>query len=135
MVAPFTTRDLSQRSMADVIFDLPDLSVLYPDIPKEAFRQFCSSNQGAGAPTANGYVRHTLVTQVEGFSAGYESKPATPMVPGLQYQEQMPWHDAVAMDMSECPPIDINGGIDVLSILGITDDDSAFMPQNPQGNS
>jgi len=48
---------------------------------------------------------------------------------------RMPWHDAVAMDMSECPPIDINGGIDVLSILGITDDDSAFMPQNPQGNS
>ena len=66
MVAPFTTRDLSQRSMADVIFDLPDLTYLFPETPKEAFRQFCSSNTGAGAPTANGYVRHTLVTQVEG---------------------------------------------------------------------
>ncbi len=66
MVAPFTTRNLSQRSMADVIFDLTSLSVLYPDIPKENFRKFCSSNTAQGAPTSNGYVRHTLVTHVEG---------------------------------------------------------------------
>jgi hypothetical protein len=66
MVAPFTTRNLSQRSMADVIFDISDLTVLYPDIHKEGFRKFCSSAQAQGAPTANGYVRHTLVTHVEG---------------------------------------------------------------------
>ena len=66
MVAPFTTRNLSQRSMADVIFDIADLTVLYPDIPKESFRKFCSSNTAQGAPTNNGYVRHTLVTHVEG---------------------------------------------------------------------
>ena len=66
MVAPFTTRNLSQRSMADVIFDIADLTVLYPDVPKEAFRKFSSSSMGQGSSTANGYVRHTLVTQVEG---------------------------------------------------------------------
>jgi len=142
MVAPFTTRDLSQRSMADVIFDLPDLTYLFPETPKEAFRQFCSSNTGAGAPTANGYVRHTLVTQVEGFSAGYDTKiglsaPTTPMAAGgLQYQSeiQQPWQ--MDMDMSDMPSVDINTGIDVLSILGITEDGSTFMqPQDPQGNS
>ena len=52
--------------MADVIFDIADLTVLYPDIPKESFRKFCSSNTAQGAPTNNGYVRHTLVTHVEG---------------------------------------------------------------------
>ena len=65
MVAPFTTKDLSQRSMADVIFDLNDLVVLYPDIPKEAFRKF-SAAQGQTPMAPNGYVKHTLVTQVEG---------------------------------------------------------------------
>ena len=67
MVAPFTTKDLSQRRMADVIFDLNDLSVLYPDIPKDAFRKFSSAAQAAqNAPSANGYVPHKLVTHVEG---------------------------------------------------------------------
>ena len=67
MVAPFTTRNLSQRSMADVIFDISDLSMLYPNTPKEAFRKFCTSSSTQGATAANGYVRHTLVTHVEGY--------------------------------------------------------------------
>ena len=47
---------------------------------------------------------------------------------------RIPWQ--MDMDMSEIPPVDINGGIDVLSILGITEDGSTFMqPQDPQGNS
>ena len=67
MVAPFTTKDLSQRPMADVIFDLNDLGVLYPDVPKDAFRKFSSAAQaGPNAPSANGYVPHKLVTHVEG---------------------------------------------------------------------
>ncbi len=66
MVAPFTQRNLSQRGMADVIFDVADLTTLYPETSKEVFRKFCSSAQSQGAPTSNGYVRHTLVTQVEG---------------------------------------------------------------------
>merc|ERR1712018_394743 len=78
MVAPFTTRNLSQRSMADVIFDIADLSVLYPDIPKENFRKFCSSNTEQAAQPNNGYVRHTLVTHVEGVPS-LDSNPATPL--------------------------------------------------------
>ncbi len=65
MVAPFTTRNLSQRGMADVIFDISYLTTLYPETPKEAFRKFCSSAQSQ-IGSSNGYVRHTLVTQVEG---------------------------------------------------------------------
>jgi len=65
---PFSTRDLSQRSMADTVFDIKFLIYVYPDTPKENLRRFCSqANQGAAAPqTTNGYVRHQLVTQVEG---------------------------------------------------------------------
>ena len=66
MVAPFTTKNLSQRPMADVIFDLADLSILYPDIPKENFKKFSSAAQPQNAPSANGYVPHRLVTHVEG---------------------------------------------------------------------
>lgn len=68
MVAPFTTKDLSQRSMADVIFDLGDLTVLYPDQPKEVLHKFTSAAMQAGgaAAAANGYVKHMLVTHVEG---------------------------------------------------------------------
>lgn len=67
MVAPHTTRHLSQRCMADVVFDLGDLKVLYPDTPKEAFRKFSSSSSsGPSAASSNGYVKHMLVTQVEG---------------------------------------------------------------------
>lgn len=65
MVAPFTTKDLSQRSMADTIFDLENLTFLYPDIPKDAFKKFCSSNS-TPQNGPNGYVPHQLVTQVAG---------------------------------------------------------------------
>lgn len=67
MVSPFTTKDLSQRSMVDVFFDLGDLTTLYPNTHKEELRKFCSASaQGQPSQSANGYVRHTLVTQVEG---------------------------------------------------------------------
>jgi signal transducer and activator of transcription 5B len=66
MVAPFTTRNLSQRSMADVIFDIGDLTQLYPNTNKEVFKKFCTSSTTSANLPSNGYVRHTLVTQVEG---------------------------------------------------------------------
>jgi len=61
MVAPFTTKDLSQRSVADVIFDLQELTYLYPEIPKEHFRKFsASAAQNKESQTASGYVPHSL---------------------------------------------------------------------------
>ena len=63
MVAPFTTRDLNQRCMADVIFDLTELTTLYPTIPKDSFKDFVTTK----APSSSsGYVNHNLVTRVEG---------------------------------------------------------------------
>lgn len=68
MVSPFSTKNLSQRPMADVMFDIKDLHVLYPNVPKEAFRKFCSTNLAPANPSSNnGYVKHMLVTQVEGY--------------------------------------------------------------------
>lgn len=125
MVAPFTTRNLSQRSMADVIFDIADLTVLYPDIPKESFRKFCSSNTAQGAPTNNGYVRHTLVTHVEGVPKHeHMSNPATPhsmygvgqsMDPQQDHQMQMNFGED-GMDFSD-PNIDIMQNIDVSKFM------------------
>ena len=64
---PFTSRDLSQRSMADVVFDINDLTVLYPNIPKEVFRKHCSTGTQEQQPTATGYVKHILVTQLQRY--------------------------------------------------------------------
>merc|ERR1712062_628533 len=66
---PFTARDLTQRSMADVVFDINDLTVLYPNIPKEVFRKHCTTNAQEQQPTATGYVKHILVTQLQGSGA------------------------------------------------------------------
>ena len=53
--------------MVDVFFDLGDLTTLYPNTNKEELRKFCSAAaQGQSTQSANGYVRHTLVTHVEG---------------------------------------------------------------------
>jgi len=72
MVAPFTTKDLSQRSIADVIFDLQEyLTCLYPQTPKEAFRKFVTSAApNEKAQTATGYVPHSLKTHVSGLGGG-----------------------------------------------------------------
>ena len=51
--------------MADVVFDINDLTVLYPNIPKEVFRKHCSSATQEQQPTATGYVKHILVTQLQ----------------------------------------------------------------------
>lgn len=48
-------------------FLLQELTVLYPDINKDVFKRFCSAVAQAPINRASdGYVKHTLVTQVEG---------------------------------------------------------------------
>jgi len=79
MVAPFTTKDLSQRSIADVVFDLDNSLTFVYQFPMEGgpkalevFRKFSSQNQ-TNQPTATGYVPHQLKTHVSGpASGGYE---------------------------------------------------------------
>ena len=70
-IAPFTTKDLSQRSIADVVFDLQHkLTFVYQfptPISIEAFREFSSPALSAAAkPTNTGYVPHELKTHVPG---------------------------------------------------------------------
>jgi len=91
MVAPFTTKDLSQRSIADVIFDLQEyLTFLFPNTPKEAFRKFsASAAQTERARTDTGYVPHSLKTHVSGFggSGAYD----TFLNPNSPYQGGLDW--------------------------------------------
>ncbi|XP_040575664.1 signal transducer and activator of transcription 5B [Lepeophtheirus salmonis] len=122
MVAPFTSRDLCQRSMADVIFDIEALTLLYPDTPKLKFRQFCSNIVQGFQPTANGYVKHMLVTHVE----------------GMPKNEIMDGASSFTFSEANSPPalcdastdgmdFDDNIGIDVANILGLT---GGFLDQN-----
>jgi len=136
MVAPFTTRNLSQRSMADVIFDIADLSVLYPDIPKESFRKFTSSSTAPGTQPNNGYVRHTLVTHVEGVPS-MDSNPATPLYnvnPMEPHQDPMPMNfEGEGMEFCD-PNIDIMENIDVRQFIQIADMMATQDSGNPSGN-
>jgi len=129
MVAPFTTKDLSQRPMADVIFDLKDLETLYPETPKEKFRRFCSSGlQGQGQQQSrDGYIKHMLVTHVEGPIS--DSNPATPLGYDLQsissshHEAQSPGNSAFLPDESmdfitENTNINIEDNIDITQLLG-----------------
>merc|ERR1719336_2450562 len=59
----------SDSELADVVFDINDLTVLYPNIPKEVFRKHCSTNAQEQQPTATGNVKHILVTQLQGSGA------------------------------------------------------------------
>ena len=72
MVAPFTNEDLTQRSIADIVFDLEknpnneqNLTCVYSKpmpVPLEGFRKFTSSScQQRSTPT--GYVPHALKTK------------------------------------------------------------------------
>jgi len=100
-VAPFTTKDLSQRSIGDTIFDLKEhLTIVYPNIPKDAFKKF--SAQPTPPQQKDGYVPHTLRTHVPGLqpdspdnfnNINYNpigSPPSFPMAyPGPGYNEGM----------------------------------------------
>jgi hypothetical protein len=49
------------------LFHFQELTVLYPDTSKDVFKKFCSSSiQGQTSKASDGYVKHMLVTQVEG---------------------------------------------------------------------
>lgn len=115
---PFSTRDLSQRSMADTVFDIKFLIYVYPDTLKENLRKFCSaSNQGAAAPqTTNGYVRHQLVTQVEGS----ENEPAASTSGAYDVGAFSPVSGFE--DVMDIPDFDFAEQIDVRQILALTED-------------
>jgi len=125
MVAPFTTKDLSQRSIADVIFDLQEyLTFLYPKIPKEHFRKFSTSAaQNAASRTDTGYVPHSLKTHVPGFG-GYDSMSQHPNSP---YQGNLGWsHDDSYYSQEGDMPVDDGSSIpfdpstiNINDILGI----------------
>ncbi|XP_023331854.1 signal transducer and activator of transcription 5A [Eurytemora carolleeae] len=79
-VAPFVHKDLSQRSIADTIFDLKEnLTALYPNIPCDVFKKFSASSKEIGQ-TSHGYVPHSLKTHVQGPANEY-SNPTTPLNP------------------------------------------------------
>jgi len=129
MVAPFTTKDLSQRSVADVIFDLQELTYLYPQIPKEHFRQFsASAAQSKESQTASGYVPHSLKIHApvpgapEGSYGTLQQYPGSPYQPdgwsgshdaSFCYSQEGEMHDDNSMGGFDPSTININ------EILGI----------------
>lgn len=63
-VKPFSSKDLSTRSLADRIKDLDDLKYLYPNIPKDdAFQQYYSKSNPQPALPGD-YVESVLTTTI-----------------------------------------------------------------------
>ena len=60
MIQPFTARDLRQRCIADVIFDLTGLTMLYPNKPKDELKMFMEFTTTV-VSNSSGYVNEILV--------------------------------------------------------------------------
>jgi len=63
------SKDLSQRSISDTIFDLKEnLTFLYPNIHSDIFKKFSSAGKSGdeGTKTSAGYILHSLKTHVQG---------------------------------------------------------------------
>ena len=143
---PFTTKDLAQRSMADVVFDINELTFLYPAIPKEVFRKHCGTSNQEKKPGNPGYIKHTFVTQLQGAGSTetppeikYEigSPPQLDMWDALQ-QSNIPTAISSGFDESllnaqysvgddmDMGDIDLAGLIDVSDIINLAS------PSGPQ---
>lgn len=65
-LAPFTSKDLSTRSLADRVNDIGHLIYLYPDILKgAAFGKYYTPLQET-PPSGKGYVKPQLKTHIPG---------------------------------------------------------------------
>lgn len=149
-VAPFTTKDLSQRSIWDTIFDLEEhLTFVYPNIPKESFKKFSAQPTPPAPYKGDGYVPHQLRTHVQGATydqivKGPEMKedpfnPCSPNPPGFQpYDMMMDQYATGFMDQTDPGAFDpgsINSTIninDIGDLLGIAD---TYMKFNQPGGS
>ena len=58
MVAPFTTNNLKQRRMANIICDLPELTMRYPCVSKEELKEFATPTT---PQPPGGYIPHVSV--------------------------------------------------------------------------
>lgn len=78
MLQPFLAKDFAIKSLPDHIQDLSQLTLLYPNQPKEkAFGKFYSTFPQEQS-SINGYVRRMMVTQVNAPCSGMMSYPNTP---------------------------------------------------------
>ncbi|KAM3955250.1 signal transducer and transcription activator Stat92E isoform 2-T2 [Aphomia sociella] len=73
---PFTARDLSLRSLADRVLDLPQLQYLYPNVAKDdVFSKYYTKPEDQ--VLKNGYVKPVLVTTLPSYmgSPSYAQSP------------------------------------------------------------
>ena len=90
---PFSSKDLAQRSIAQVVFDVNELTLLYPSISKEVFRKHIGTSVQEKKPGNPGYIKHEFVTKLQGA----ESTQSTPEIKyeiGSPPQNFMPTWDA-----------------------------------------
>jgi len=105
---PFSSKDLAQRSIAQVVFDVNELSLLYPSISKEVFRKHIGTSIQEKKPGNPGYIKHEFVTKLQGA----ESTQSTPEIKyeiGSPPQNFMPTWEAF---QDSSIPTAISGGFD-----------------------
>ena len=66
MVAPFTSNHLRQRCIANMICDLPELTMMYPNKPKDELKIFITAaTTGPPSKEPNGYVGREPVCKLD----------------------------------------------------------------------
>ena len=105
---PFSSKDLAQRSIADVVFDITELTLLYPSISKEVFRKHVGTSNQEKKPGNPGYIKHTFVTQLQGAEST-EAAPEIKYEIGSPLQSDMAMWDAF---QQSAIPTAITGGFD-----------------------
>ncbi|XP_034309896.2 signal transducer and activator of transcription 5B isoform X2 [Magallana gigas] len=96
---PFSAKDFQIRGLAERINDLPQLHILYPDIPKQnAFSRFMTQTTHHTGTLNDGYVPHEIrmvydTKEMSGVAVCNEN-PQTPQPDGIESPIMSP-HNAV----------------------------------------
>lgn len=148
-LAPFQERDFKIRGLADRVKDLPQLRLLYPDLPKETtFGKYWSRSDDEKTPSSDGYIRTVMVNTIPGtptaslllLPSPYDYNPQTPRSGICNPQSPQSTIAASPASMSSIhtlqsvtSPAD-NMEDDLFTAYGVTDDVSQFnVPSDDMG--
>jgi len=112
MVAPFTTNNLKQRRMANIICDLPELTMRYPCVSKEELKEFATPTT---PQPPGGYIPHVSVWRLNPqdketdcfFSGEFD----------FQYNDDPVFFQDVEMDETSNMEMDEISNLDISTLL------------------
>ena len=86
---PWNTKDFSIRNLADRIFDIPNITHLFPDITKEEAFGIFKTNEVSHETNNNGYVDTGIIACILPTQHKSENKP---LISRLDFSQTMNYH-------------------------------------------